>query len=149
MPAKSQAFRHPKAIMQQAKNFYFLPFYFFLLGGLVSCGSLPQSTMNAINLRPGVDVTNIRDIKLQRDNKDTVYIQGKVAKQVPLVKRQVYQLQDLSGTIWVLTNKTALNQGDEVVVKGKVRYQTIPLAGKDFGEVYVEEQEQLERVPDR
>lgn len=132
--------------MQQAKNFYLLPFYFFLLGGLLSCGSLPQSSMNAINLRPKVDVTNIREIKLQRDNEATVYLQGKVAKQVPLVERRVYQLQDLSGTIWVLTNQTALKQGDKVLVKGKVRYQSIPLAGKDFGEVYVEEQEQLERV---
>lgn len=135
--------------MQQAKNFYFLPFYFFLLGGLLSCGSLPQSTMNAINLRPRVDITNIRTIKLKQDFEGTVYIQGKVAKQVPLLKRQVYQLQDLSGTIWVLTNKTDLQQGDEVLVKGKVRYQSIPLAGKDFGEVYVEEQEQLESVSAR
>ena len=130
----------------QIKNFYLLPFYFYLLGGLLSC-DLPQSSMNAINLRPKVDVTNIREIKLQRDNKATVYLQGKVAKQVPLVERRVYQLQDLSGTIWVLTNQTALQQGDKVLVKGKVRYQSIPLAGKDFGEVYVEEQEQLERTP--
>jgi len=36
------------------------PFYFFLLGGLLSCGSLPQSSMNAINLRSGVATTNIR-----------------------------------------------------------------------------------------
>lgn len=149
MPANTQAFRQQKAIMQQAKNFYLIPFYFFLLGGLISCGRLPQSSMNAINPTSKVDVTNIREIKLQQDSEATVYLQGKVAKQVPLLKRQVYQLQDLSGTIWVLTNKTDLQQGDEVLVKGKVRYQSIPLAGKDFGEVYVEEQEQLESVSAR
>jgi len=32
-----------------------------------------------------------------------------------------------------------------MLVKGKLRYQSIPLAGKDFGELYVEEQERLIR----
>ncbi len=123
-------------------------FYLFLLGGLLGCGKLPQSGMNAINFRPGVDITNIRDIKL-RDNETTLYLQGKVAKQVPLLERRVYQLQDLTGTIWVSTNQSDLWPGDQVLVKGKLRYQSIPLAGKDFGEVYIEEQQQLERIPAR
>lgn len=141
MQALIQTFREQKAIM--------LPFYFFLLGGLLSCGSLPQSSLNGINLRLGVDVTNIRDIKPERDNEATVYLQGKVAKQVPLLERRVYQLQDSTGTIWILTNRTGLQLEDKVLIKGNVRYQSIPLAGKEFGEVYVEEQEQLERVPAR
>lgn len=135
--------------MQQAKNFYLVPFYFFLLGGLLSCGSLPQASMNAINFRPGVDVTNIREIKPEQDFEATVYLQGKVVKQVPLLERRVYQLQDLTGTIWILTNQTDLQLEDKVLIKGNVRYQNIPLAGKDFGEVYVEEQQQLERIPAR
>jgi hypothetical protein len=132
--------------MQQAKNFYLLPFYFFLLGGLLSCGRLPQSAMNAINIRPRVDVTNIRDIQ-PRDNESTVYLQGEVTKQVPLLEHRVYQLQDATGTIWVLTNQTGLQPQDKLLIKGNVRYQSIPLAGKDFGEVYVEEQQRLERTP--
>lgn len=130
----------------QIKNFYLLPFYFFLLGGLLSCGSLPQSSMNAINLRPGVATTNIRDIKPQ-DFKAKVYLQGKVAQVVPLLEQWAYQLQDSTGTIWVLTNQAGLQLEDKVLIKGNIRYQSIPLAGKDFGEVYVQEQEQLERTP--
>lgn len=130
----------------QIKNFYLLPFYFFLLGGLLSCGSLPQSSMNAINLRSGVATTNIRDIKPQ-DFKATVYLQGKVAQLVPLLEQWAYQLQDSTGTIWVLTNQAGLQLEDKVLIKGNIHYQSIPLAGKDFGEVYVHEQEQLERTP--
>lgn len=129
-------------------NLIWSTFYLFLLGGLLGCGKLPQSGMNAINFRPGVDVTNIRDIK-PRDNEATLYLQGKVASQVPLLERRVYQLQDLTGTIWVSTNQSDLWPGDRVLVKGKLRYQSIPLAGKDFGEFYVEEQQQLERIPAR
>lgn len=132
------------AIMQQPRIFYF-----FLLGALLSCCLLIQSGLNSINLKLGVDVTNIRDLKPERDNDTIVYLQGKVAKQVPLLKRQVYQLQDSTGTTWVLTNQTNLQMEDKVLIKGKVRYQSIPLAGKDFGEIYVEEQEQLERAPTR
>ena len=76
-----------------------------------------------------------------------VYLQGKVVKQVPLVERQVYQLQDSTGIIWVLTNQTNIQQGEQILVEGKLRYESIPLAGKDFGELYIEEQEQLKRIP--
>ena len=132
--------------MQKGK-IYLLPVYFFFLGGLLSCG-LPQSGMNAINFRPGVNVTNIRDIKLDREKEAIVYLQGKVVKQVPLLERQVYQLQDITGTVWVLTNQADLRLKDKVLIKGNIRYQSIPQAGKDFGEVFVLEQEQLERIPE-
>ena len=132
--------------MQKAKNFYLLPCYFFLLGGLLSCGSLPQSSLNSISFRLGANVTNIHDIKPEGDKETTVYLQGKIADVVPLLERQVYQLQDPTGTIWVLTNQTGLQLEDKVLIKGNLHYQSIPLAGKDFGEVYVEEQEQLKLV---
>ena len=131
--------------MQQAKKIYILPFYFFVLGTLFSCSPLIQSGLNGFRL--GFYVTDIRDLKPQQDNNTMVYLQGKVAKRIPLLERQVYQLQDSTGTIWVLTNQTSIQQGDEVLVKGKVRYESVPLAGKDFGELYIEEQEQLKRIP--
>lgn len=173
MLSKIQKFRQQNTAMQQAKKFYLIPvlhasfagsklhrkltrytliwgtFYFFLLGGLSSCGSLPQSSLNVINPELGVKVTNIRDLKPQQNNGAIVHLTGKVAKQVPLLERRVYQLQDSTGTIWVLTNQTTPQPGDRVLIKTQVRYQSIPLAGKEFGEVYVEEQEQLDRIPAR
>lgn len=133
--------------MQQAKNFNILPFYFFCLAGLVSCGSLSEASINSFNRNFGSNVTSIRDIKLEQDNAATVYLQGKVIRQAPLIDWRVYQLQDASGTIWVLTNKTEIQPGDQVLIQGKVHYQSIPIAGKDLGEVYIEEQKQLERIP--
>lgn len=117
-----------------SQNVVLFPVSFFLLCGLIGCTNLS-----------GVNVSNIRDVEPQRDKDTTVYLQGKVANLIPLVEGQVYQLQDTSGTIWVLTTQTDLQPGNEVLLKGKVRYKSIPLAGKDFGEVYIEEQEQLER----
>ncbi|MBR8836010.1 MAG: hypothetical protein DSM106950_18800 [Stigonema ocellatum SAG 48.90 = DSM 106950] len=108
---------------------------FFLLAGLLSCDNLGRYGVNAI----GVNVTPIRELKPQQDDTATVYIQGKVERQVPLLKRHLYQINDFTGKIWVITNQTGLKQGEKVMIKGKIHYQSIPLAGKDFGEVYLEE----------
>jgi hypothetical protein len=131
--------------MQQSKRFYLVPFYFFLVGGLL-CVSLVQFAISSINLISGVNVIHIRDINPEQDKNTTVYLQGKVAHRVPLLELQMYQLQDASGRIWVLTDQKDLQLNDKVLIKGNVRYQSIPLVGKDFGEVYVQEQQQLEHT---
>jgi stress response protein SCP2 len=92
--------------------------------------------MNAI----GANITQIQDLKPQQDNGTTVYIQGKVEKRVPLLNQYAYQIDDSTGKIWVVTNQTGLGEGDQVVIKGKVRRQSIPLGGKEYGEVYIEEE---------
>ncbi|WP_017317435.1 hypothetical protein [Mastigocladopsis repens] len=106
-----------------------------LLLGLLSCGKVGQFGMNAI----GGNITLIQDLKSQQDGNTTVYIQGKVEKRVPLLKRYAYQINDSTGKIWVVTNQSSLREGEQVVIKGKVRYQSIPLAGKEYGEFYLEE----------
>ena len=144
--------------MQKATNFYIAQgkqsytlilgaFYFFLLAGLLGCGNLAELAVNGFSSRLGVNVTSIRDIKSERDHNAIIYLRGKVVKQVPLLGWRVYQLQDSTGAIWVLTNQTTPQPEDEVLIKAQVLYQSIPLVGKEFGEVYVEQQEQLERTP--
>jgi hypothetical protein len=105
-----------------------------LLAGLASCGNVNQYGMSAI----GANVTPIRTLTKQQDN-STVYVQGKVEKIAPLLQQRAYQINDSTGKIWVVTNQTGWRENEQVVVKGKLRYKSIPLAGKEFGEIYVEE----------
>lgn len=77
----------------------------------------------------------------------TVYLKGQVGDRVPLINAQVYQLQDSTGKIWVLTHKATPKIGDRVYIKGQVRYEKIPFEGQDFGEAYIEEQQQLDPDP--
>ncbi len=120
---------------------FILAIYSFLGVGLVSCGGLSPYTMNRIDLITGVDVVNIRNLTHEQNTEATVYVRGKVIRQVPLVDWRVYQLQDTTGSIWVLSKKTNLRPQEQVLIKGKVRHKSIPIAGKDFGEVYVEEEQ--------
>jgi hypothetical protein len=110
-----------------------------LVFGLASCSSLSIPSLKAGNLSIGSNVTQIAEIKPDTDEQTTVYIQGTVERQVPLLERWAYQINDSTGKIWVISRQSDLNEGDQVVFKGKVRYKSIPLADQEFGEVYIEE----------
>jgi len=100
-----------------------------LASGFFSCGNLPLSQLNL-----GFNVASISDIQQKRQVDSEVYLRGKVENRAPFVGNAAYQLQDGTGTIWVLTNQALPQLGDEVLLK-------------DLGEVYVEEMEQLKRTP--
>lgn len=103
-------------------------------------------------------VTTVQDVRENPQRNwftSTVYLRGQVSDRVPLINAQVYQLQDGTGKIWVLTNKASPKVGDRVYIKGQVRYEKILITGQDqdngqdFGEAYIEEQEQLDPDPNR
>ncbi|MEO0686959.1 MAG: hypothetical protein AAFY76_18420 [Cyanobacteria bacterium J06649_11] len=108
-----------------------------LISGLLSCSNVSQYGMNAI----GVNVTSIDELKPQKDdNNAPVYVQGKVERKVPLLdEKQMYQINDSTGKIWVLTNQKGWKVGERVVVKAIPQYQSIPMAGTDLGEIYLQE----------
>ena len=39
----------------------------------------------------------------------------------------------------MITNQGNFQVGEEVVLKGNVQYKSVPLAGKEYGEIYLEE----------
>ncbi|MEH2082799.1 MAG: hypothetical protein V7K89_23315 [Nostoc sp.] len=138
--------------MQQMRNLSFSFLYghsivpyrlgltLFLITGLCSCGNLTSPALRGAGLKIGTNVTPIGEIKSKQDNQAIVYIQGQVEKQAPLIKQWAYKIKDSTGKIWVVTNQKNLSEGSQVVIKGKVRYQSIPLAGKELGEIYLEEE---------
>lgn len=131
--------------LSSLQHFSILPVYLFCLGGLLSCGAMPNAALNSINLGLKSDLVQIRDLTPAQDQNATVRLQGKVAAIVPLVDWQAYQLEDPTGKIWVLTNQANVQLADQVIVQGILRFHSIPVAGQDFGEAYVEQQ-QIERV---
>lgn len=108
-----------------------------LLGGLYSCGSM-------VMVRD-VPITPISELQQARDANSTVYLKGTVRSLAPFLEGGAYQLQDATGSIWVVTEHTLPAQGETIKIKGNITYQSIPVAGKELGEIYIKEIEQLQR----
>lgn len=110
---------------------------FFVIGGLTHYGVyLAQSG--------GVNPTKISQVQEKTELDRVIYLQGKVTQKAPFLGTNAYQLQDDTGLIWILTKAPLPQLGEEISVKGIVRFQSIKipqLSGKDVGEVYLEETE--------
>lgn len=113
-----------------------------LISGLMACSNLAESV--------GFDVSQIGELQQNRAIDTSVYLKGKVNDRAPFLGTGAYQLQDDTGSIWVFTKQPVPPLGEKLLIQGTIRYQQIQfkeLVGKDLGEVYVEEIEQLERTP--
>ena len=128
---------HMVPTMQQARKTFICRLGLAIsLLGLASCNNVSEYGMNAI----GVNVTPIDELKPQETSDNTpVYVSGKVERKVPLLEKQIYQIEDSTGKVWVLTNQKGWKIGDKVVVKAIPQYESIPLSGAELGQVYLEE----------
>lgn len=127
--------------MQQRKIFTWRLFYLglccSLITGLYACNNQANSGINLQKFKIGANVTPIQ--KISKKNQDTtIYIQGTVEKTAPLIKKKAYQINDSTGKIWVITNQRNLVIGEQVILKGDIRYKSIPLADQEYGETYLE-----------
>jgi len=114
-----------------------------LLGGLMSCNGSPQPGERGTAMQRKVNVSAIEVVQREQQTNSTVYVRGKVGKRAPFLGSRAYELQDTTGTIWVVTTEAVPPAGTEMLIKGQVRYQSISLAGQEAGELYVEELEQF------
>jgi hypothetical protein len=112
----------------------------FLVGGLLSL---------MLNLTGCSSLVTVQSIQQPQSwfTPKTVKLQGIVGSLAPLIKGQVYELQDATGKIWVLSPNRRLKSGQRVLIQGQVRYEPIDQAGQTRTEVYIEEQQQLEPTP--
>lgn len=68
-----------------------------------------------------------------------VQVKGKVGRSVPLVEGTVYQLNDGTGQIWVVTRQKAPPVGSTVQIKGKLRYQPFASGMPQQGAMFIEQ----------
>jgi hypothetical protein len=87
-------------------------------------------------------VTPIGEVSQSRGT--TVYLDGIVARHLPLLGQGLYELVDDSGAIWVLSPTAPPPLGTALTVRAVLQYEQILLRGQDIGEYYAQE---LERLP--
>ncbi|WP_156427062.1 hypothetical protein [Leptolyngbya sp. NIES-2104] len=107
--------------------------------GCSTSPNLPAASSNVITmLQPGERV-KARDVGSKRDR--VVQVEGKIKAQAPLAGGQrAYEVQDDSGSIWIVTTRSIPPVGSSVTVSGTVKLQKIDLAGQDQSTVYIEQQ---------
>jgi hypothetical protein len=112
----------------------------FLITGLIGCTSL-------VNLGIPVPFTHdpitlIKEVPQQQPD-STLYLQGKVSELVPFLGNGAYQLQDQTGKIWIRTHQNLPKLGEQITIKGQVKYQSIAISNQEMGEFYLVELEQV------
>ena len=93
-------------------------------------------------------VTTVRDIQTHPHRNwftATVQLRGTVGDRAPLLDAQLYQLKDATGAIWVLTHRRGVRSGEPIQIMGQVRFESVPVQGKEFGGAYIQE-ERVEKV---
>ncbi|MEX0268376.1 hypothetical protein AB3R30_04475 [Leptolyngbyaceae cyanobacterium UHCC 1019] len=113
-----------------------------LLITLVSCGGQAASVSGGGSSMGEIvppKTTSIQEVQKTADRDSVVTVKGVVGDRVPILEGTVYEIQDSTGKIWVLTQKQPPDSGQEVVVTGNLRFKSIPLNGQEQGSVYVEQ----------
>lgn len=98
-----------------------------LLFGLAGCGR--QADAQTIS---------IRDIQTQPPG-TSVALRGTAQTLAPLLGGTVYELQDGTGSVWVLTRQTPPTPGQEITVQGTLRRQALPYSGFETQSLYIEQ----------
>lgn len=81
----------------------------------------------------------IGDLSADQVNQ-TVQLAGTVTQRVPLLAGMLYQLEDATGTAWVLSRAAAPAVGEQVEVTGVWQYEAIETEGADLSDYYLQEQ---------
>ncbi len=120
-----------------------------LMGSLSLCGCnrLAQSDVGRLILQGTGQAESVEAIHDQAVAVDrAVYLTGTVGDRIPLLDGQLYQLQDQTGSIWVVTSDQTLQEGDRLVIRGAVRFQDFPEIESAPGEFYIQELQQIEKT---
>ncbi len=109
---------------------------------LVSCGNQAASESTKTGGTGEIVIpktTSILEVQKTADRNSVVSVKGVVGDRVPILNGTVYELQDSTGKIWVLTKKQPPNSEQELTITGNLRFKSIPLNGQEQGSVYVEQ----------
>ncbi|MEM1239836.1 MAG: hypothetical protein AAGI45_08355 [Cyanobacteria bacterium P01_H01_bin.26] len=114
-----------------------------LSGGLTAfcLACQPQSHNRVPTISISSSVSTIESLRQPEQVERSVPLAGSVTQQIPVLNGWLYQLDDSTGQVWVLTQQAAPAVGSRVSVQGVLRYEAIVIGGIDAGDYYLEEQQ--------
>ena len=106
----------------------------------ISLWGILLSSLSLIGCEPSaISIAQISDRKIGKN----AYITGKVVHLAPFVDNAAYQLEDTTGKIWIVTTNTPPKLGQDITIKSKISYQSLPLEEQELGDFYLVELERL------
>jgi hypothetical protein len=133
----SQSWQTPRHNRSQFATAVLLTLTWLAVAG---CSSRATSETAQVVVPATAQTTAIANLPTSPNQTAIVYVKGTVGAPVPLLEGTVYPLQDTTGKVWVLTRQTAPKTGEEVVVKGTIRYKPISINGQEQGSIYIEQE---------
>lgn len=88
-----------------------------------------------LSSQPATAIDSLTDEQVD----DTITVSGKISQRAAVLEGWLYQVQDETGSLWVLTDRDAPEVGDSVTVEGAVRYEPIVVDDINVSEFYLEE----------
>lgn len=108
-----------------------------LMAFCVACQAPSSSRIPVLSLpRATVAIESLR--QPQRVER-SLPLAGAVTQRVALLNSWLYQLDDGTGQVWVVSQESAPAVGTQVYVDGVLRYESIVINGADLGDYYLEE----------
>ena len=112
-----------------------------ILIGISGCQEFINDSLVALG-KEELAITSLRNIQKKKSGR-TIYVKGQVTHRSPFLGSAAYQLQDSTGTAWIVTANSLPTQGEEVFIKGKIQYQSLPIEEQELGGFYLVELQQL------
>ena len=115
-----------------------------LIGGILAlCAACqaPSSTRVPVAISLPKSTVKIESLRQPQRVERSISLTGSIIQQLAIVNGWLYQIDDGTGQIWVLTRQVAPGAGNQIHVKGVLHYEAIVISGADLGDYYLEEQE--------
>ena len=105
------------------------------------CQALIDDTLVSLG-KEELAITSISKLQKKKSGR-TIYVRGKVIHRSPFLGNAAYQLQDDTGSLWVLTSQSLPDKGDEVFIRGKIQRESLLIKEQELGGLYLVELQQL------
>jgi hypothetical protein len=110
-----------------------------LLLNIAGCGQF--NNFSRLPIAQNLLHTQISSLEIPKNIDSNVYLKGKVSDRSPFLEGGAYQLDDSTGKIWITTTNKLPSLETEVAIEGTVRYQSIPIENREWGELYMIQEE--------
>ncbi|NEQ52778.1 MAG: hypothetical protein F6K11_22010 [Leptolyngbya sp. SIO3F4] len=126
--------------------------YIFALGiglGMVIFGNSCQaSSSNGVPVLPLTwSAVTIESLRQPGKVEKSLPLSGSVIQRLGVLNGALYQLDDGTGQVWVVTHQSAPALGEQIYLEGVVRYEPIVINGVDLGDYYLEEKQRELQTP--